>query len=452
MSIPAQKGKKNTPKIEFECLSCGAKFPRWQGRCSECHEWNSLVTSAELDHEKHHHAMRLEEVCVDDTHYIPCKISNLDEVLGKGFARGSLTLFGGEPGIGKSTFSLQIAQQLSSQGLRVLYISAEETQYQLYLRSKRLGENSQTLWVMTESNMVLILKELQSQKPDIVILDSIQMVFHPDLSASDGSMVQVRYCAQELNQWVKKNHTVGIMIGHITKEGQLAGPKVLEHLVDVILYIEGERTQQYRLLRCYKNRYGSSFEMGIFEMTEKGLIGVQNPSMIFLDDTTLFNPGSCVSAVCEGSKALLVEVQALVVSTAYGNGKRNFVGINPNRAHLLIAVLEKKLNLPLNNKDIFLNIVGGLNVQETALDLSIALGIISSYQDKILPEKIGAIGEIGLTGEIRAVTQIEKRLKEFKKMGFKGCFVPEKNKLQIKQSFDLSLTYVKNVQDFLNDL
>lgn len=426
----------------YECQSCGAVFPVWQGKCTECGEWNSvseqIVAHARSDQGfspvEPSQPIPLAEVKPHSTQHIPTGIGELDRLLGAGIVLGSVSLLGGEPGIGKSTLSLQMAQKLALQGKRVLYVSGEESVSQLYLRSIRLEKNAPSLFVVSETNMALILQMLTKQDPDIVILDSIQVVFHPDLQAVDGSVSQVRYCANMFIQWVKKMNKIGVIIGHITKEGSIAGPKVLEHMVDVILYLEGERNQKYRILRSYKNRFFNTNDIGVFEMKETGLEEVLQPSELFVDEATLTNPGSVVAPVCEGDRAFLVEVQALVVSAGYGVPKRNMVGVNPHRAHLLIAMLEKLCGLKLSSNDIFITIIGGLKVDEPALDLAIISAIMSSYFDRPIGQKIGIFGEVGLSGEVRSVPNVAKRLLELKKLGFSGCLLPEKNVASSKKS------------------
>jgi len=443
---------------KFECQSCGAVFPVWQGRCTECAEWNSVVEQVVTPRAKHEpiesrnvsEPVPLVEVQPHENQSIPTGIGELDRLLGAGIVLGSVSLLGGEPGIGKSTLSLQIAQKLALQGKRVLYVSGEESVSQLYLRSARLERNAPSLYVYSETNMAAILYTLYKEAPDVVILDSIQVVFHPDLQAVDGSVSQVRYCANLFIQWIKKHNKIGMIIGHITKEGSIAGPKVLEHMVDVILYLEGERNQKYRILRSYKNRFFNTHDIGVFEMKENGLIEVLQPSELFVDETTLSNPGSVVAPVCEGDRAFLVEVQALVVSSGYGMPKRNMVGVNPHRAHLIIAMLEKLCGLKLSSTDIFLTIIGGLKVDEPALDLAIVAALLSSYFDKPVGQKIGVFGEVGLSGEVRAIPNVSKRLLELKKMGFSGCILPEKaatppKKNEIKQQ---AINHVRALFEF----
>lgn len=426
-------------QIQFVCQQCGSVFPRWHGKCPACNAWNSITEETVIQEKtnptkasslrKKTEPMPLQDVEGDDVEIIPTQISELDRVLGKGLVSGSIILLSGEPGIGKSTLALQLAQSVARNQRTVLYITGEESMGQVHMRSKRLGENAPQLLVYSETNLVEILKAVKKYRPDVIILDSIQVVYHPDIPSAVGSIHQVRQCANDLIQVLKDANAVGIIIGHITKDGTLAGPKVLEHLVDCILFFEGERNQKYRLLRCFKNRFANTSEIGIFEMSGKGLIEITQSAELFIDETTLYNPGSMVTAIMEGSRVLLVEVQALVVDSGFGMAKRTFSGVDLNRANLMIATMEKKLRLKLSSKDIFLNIIGGLKIKEPALDLAMVLAMISSLQEKPLQKKIGVVGEVGLTGEIRAVSNIEKRLNEFEKMGFTHCILPMQNKV-----------------------
>lgn len=420
----------------------------------QCGEWNTLLEVVpELKGRSERgaatRAVCLNAVEVKTDEVIPTGFSEVDSVLGTGLVRGSVLLFGGEPGIGKSTLSLQIAQQMAGLSKQVLYISAEESSRQVALRSRRLGQNSDQLWVLFQTDMAAILSELEKLKPELVILDSIQMVNHASLGAGSGSVSQVKYCADAFISWVKQRNTIGIIIGHITKDGHLAGPKVLEHMVDVILYLEGERNQRYRILRSYKNRYAPSDEIGVFDMQKNGLVSVSDVSDIFIDQSTLSNPGTTVSAISEGSRIFLVEVQALVVQSGFGMAKRSFVGVNNHRATLMIATMEKVLGKKLFSKDVFLNIIGGLRVDEPALDVAIVMAIFSSLEDQPVLKRIGFIGEVGLTGELRPVTNVVKRVKEFKKMGFDACFLPQKNKKSLKSMQGIDLFFVQDIQSLV---
>ena len=419
-------------KSTFKCIKCETVFPTWQGQCSNCLEWNSIEEVTEIVTKKKtqkqsaaNDPINLTSLKITHEDVLPTKLKEFDNVLGGGLVKGSTILLGGEPGIGKSTISLQIANQVALNSQKVLYVTGEESLSQLYFRAQRLEVETDNLFVISENNIIAIVNTIKKFKPDLVIIDSIQVVYHPDVDSVAGTVTQVRHCAGVLVDHLKKLNIIGIIIGHVTKEGNIAGPKVLEHLVDVILYFEGERSSYHRLLRSFKNRYFNTHEIGIFSMEKKGLISVKNPSELFLDQKTLDNPGSVVSAILEGNRIFLVEVQALVVNSGYGMAKRTFLGVDTHRANLLIAAMEKILGLPLGSHDIILNIVGGLSVKETALDLAIVCAIISSLKEIALPPKSVVVGEVGLTGEIRSISMMNKRLSEISKLGFKQCIFPK---------------------------
>jgi DNA repair protein RadA/Sms len=445
--------------VHYECQSCAAISPTWQGQCGSCKEWNTLLEQSFKEKGQAKSAkqvaktqpIQLKEVKQGKEDAYKTGINELDNLLGIGFVKGSVTLLGGEPGIGKSTLSLQLAQKMAGAGRKVLIVSGEESESQIQYRSRRLGENPESLMVYAQTDMEAILLALHNHKPDLVILDSIQVVHHSDVAGVDGSISQVRYCAQKLIQWVKQHESIGIIIGHITKDGHIAGPKVLEHMVDVILYLEGERNQHYRLLRSYKNRYSTTNNVAIFEMKKEGLIEVLQPSELFIDDATLSSPGSVVAPILEGNRVILVEVQALVVKSNFGMSKRNVVGVDAHRATLMIATLEKILGIQLATHDIFLNIIGGLKVKEPGLDLAMVYAIMSSILDKPLGRKVGLIGEVGLTGECRAVPQMKKRLLELEKMGFEACVLPEKSLKGLEDNFNIELiplSHIRGLHEF----
>lgn len=419
----------------FECQNCGTSYPKWQGCCDGCGQWNSIIEIQQEKNKKQQveitktsQSKPLDSVQKEDNYFYKTTINEFDQVLGNGICKGSVILLSGEPGIGKSTLSLQVCQMCSKSNLNVLYISSEESEAQIKIRAQRFGNISATLWVYAETNMSHIIHECNQLKPDLILLDSIQVVQHPEVSALEGTVSQVRQCASALISWVKQYNASAIMIGHITKDGQIAGPKVLEHLVDVILYLEGSKNFSNRVLRCTKNRYGSTENIGLFEMKEKGLIAFTDPSKAFIKTFQNNVPGSVIVPYAEGNRVLLIEVQALVVETSYGMAKRNFVGVNQHRANLLIAVLDKLFKFKLATHDIFLSVVGGLKVNDPSVDLAIIIAIISSLKQKPVRQKCGICGEIGLTGEVRPVSHCEKRVKELIKSGFKTSIIPEKNK------------------------
>jgi len=443
------------PQTIFECSQCGAQAPVWQGRCTTCGEWNTLVeqtrTTPKSSSIQVDAPQRLEDIELTDDITIRSGIDELDHVLGTGFVQGSIVLLGGEPGIGKSTLSLQMAQNMGNDGHKVLYISGEESLKQIASRAKRTGSVMDKVWIVNETDLEGILQLLESHQPDFVIFDSIQVFASSDIPGGGGSVSQVRHCANKCIQWIKKNQKIGVIIGHITKDGQIAGPKVLEHMVDVILYLEGERTNRYRLLRSYKNRYYNTQEMGIFEMKPAGLCSVKEAVEVFLEDKGNEQIGSVIAPVIEGSRIFLVEVQALVVQSGYGMGKRNIVGANVHRTHLMIAALEKLLGIKCAQHDIFLTIMGGLKVDEPALDLAIVAAILSSYYNQKIPKSMAFFGEIGLTGEIRSVPQSQKRIYELSRLGFKQCVCSSQSKdTQSNDGIEVPIETIQALLPLLN--
>ncbi len=446
--------------IGYVCHQCGTEYLRWQGQCSGCHQWNTLEETSLIHKKKSgkrtvklsNTPLLLEQIVPFPEVSLSTGIAEMDAVLGKGLVKGSVGLLGGEPGIGKSTLSLQIAQHISKRGLSVLYVTGEESVQHIYQRSQRLGFNGAQLYVLSETNVEGIKKAFFSIKPRLFILDSVQVVYDPELPSISGSVNQIRQCAEALSAMIKEEHSIGLFIGHITKEGYIAGPKVLEHLVDFILYFEGERSHKYRVIRSFKNRFFNTHEIGLFEMAETGLKEVSNPSALFMDESTLRNPGSVVCPVMEGSRALLIEVQALVVDTGFGLGKRTYLGVDSNRANVMIAAMEKLLGIKLSTKDIILNIIGGIKISEPSLDLAIVMAILSSLLEKPVQEKMGVMGEVGLTGEIRPVPYIGQRLKELRKMGFSAGLVPLRNQESTETIQGIGLRYVKNISDVIQYL
>lgn len=442
----------------YECQSCGTTFPKWKGQCESCKEWNSLIEIKQVKENKQKNnytitntSQALMDVPQEDVFYYKTGIPELDRVLGEGLVKGSIVLLGGEPGVGKSTLSLQVCQYCAKQSMNVLYISAEESESQIKARALRLeqGKIPQSLWVYSQTNMMAIINECERLNPDIVLLDSIQVVQHPEISSLEGTVSQVRHCATTLIHWVKAHNKCAIVIGHITKDGQIAGPKVLEHLVDAILYLEGDRHYHHRLLRCHKNRFGTTDHIGLFEMKETGLISVKNPAQAFIEANHESAPGSVIVPYMHGNRVILLEIQALVIESGYGMAKRNFVGINPNRANLLIAAIDKLCFLKLSAHDIFLTVIGGFSITDPSADLAIAVAILSSLKQRPIKSRIGICGEISLTGEIRPVSHIEKRLIALEKCGFKGGLIPQKNKLSKKQGDEFQCYPVRYINDVL---
>lgn len=415
-------------RAEYVCQSCGYRSPRWLGRCPSCDAWNSLVE--ELDVPRRPAASRtakptpLPEVSPLPEERWPTGIGELDRVLGGGFVPGSLVLVGGDPGIGKSTLALQAAFRLAEAGRPVLYVAGEESAQQTRMRAERLGAVSRGVWVVAETDLDAVLGSVRKLHPALVAVDSIQTVYRPDVPSAPGSVGQVRECAAALLQLAKSEGTAVLLVGHVTKEGMLAGPKVLEHLVDTVLYFEGERHQAYRILRATKNRFGSTNEIGVFEMGPGGLVEVPNPSAAFLGERPPGAAGAAVVCTLEGSRPLLVEVQALVAPSAFGTPRRATSGVDYNRLLLLVAVLEKHAGFAFSQADVYANAAGGVRVEEPAADLGIALALASSYRTLALDGRTVFCGELGLAGEVRPVPQLARRLAEARKLGFERAFVP----------------------------
>ncbi|MDP3142383.1 MAG: DNA repair protein RadA [Candidatus Omnitrophota bacterium] len=429
-------------KTVFVCQNCGTQSAKWIGKCSSCGGWNTYVEESFSDGPSASREMvinRDEPVLLSqiDTLQKPrlkVGIEELDRVLGGGIVAGSVVLIGGDPGIGKSTLSLQISSLLSQAGHRVLYVSGEESVAQTKLRAQRLETKpSDNLYLVNQIDLNLIIEYIHKLAPEVVIIDSIQVVYQPEISSSPGSVSQVRECAGILTHLAKSSNIALFIIGHVTKEGALAGPRVLEHIVDTVLYFEGDRYSVYRILRATKNRFGSTNEIGVFEMSSFGLIEVTNPSEIFLSERAKQSAGSVVVSILEGTRPLLVEIQALVSKSSFGLARRRSQGIDYNRLSLLVAVLEKKIGFNLADKDIFVNVAGGVKVVDPAADLGTALAVASALQDKVLPSDLVVLGEVGLASEVRSISQIGLRINEAQKLGFKRCIIP-KNNLKSKQS------------------
>lgn len=424
-------------KIKYVCSECGVQVPKWQGKCNGCGNFNTFVEeieapsvpqmgtrgSSSLSTVK---SAKLKEIeAIDESRY-DTGMSELNRVLGGGLVKGSLVLLSGDPGIGKSTIILQACQHLGNE-LKVLYVSGEESQRQLKIRADRLNVNSENLDVLTETNAELICDYINSNQPDVVMIDSIQTMCLPALSSVPGSLAQVRECTNAFLRIAKSLDIPIIIVGHVNKDGAIAGPKVLEHIVDAVLYFEGEKNLSYRMLRAVKNRFGSTNEIGVFEMNDTGLCEVPNPSAMLISGRPKNVSGTCVACVMEGTRPILAEVQGLVTQTGFGNPRRMSTGFDFNRLNLLLAVLEKRVGLHFSNFDAYVNIVGGLKLDEPAVDLPIALALSSSLKDTVIREDVIAFGEIGLAGEIRTVTSAEARVLEAARLGFKRCILPIHN-------------------------
>ena len=424
-------------KIAFVCQNCGSQSPKWQGRCPSCGSWNSFVEENFLStsvspREKlifQQKPVLLSEIDIKEESRIKIEIQELDRVLGGGIVRGSVVLLCGEPGAGKSTISLQILSHLSKTGHKVLYVSGEESTKQTKLRANRMSQRQikDNFHIVNQVNLNSIIEYINQLSPEVVIIDSIQVVYHPDISSSPGTVSQVRECAGILTQLAKTTGVALFIVGHVTKEGFLAGPKILEHIVDTVLYFEGERYSIYRVLRATKNRFGSTNEIGVFEMTSNGLIEVSNPSEIFLSERPKHASGSVVVSVLEGTRTILVEIQALVSKSSFGMVSRRTQGIDNNRLSLLVAVLEKKLGLHLGDKDIFVNVAGGVKIIDPAADLGVVISIASAFQERIISSDTIVLGEVGLAGEVRSISQISSRINEARRLGFKRCIIPKNN-------------------------
>jgi DNA repair protein RadA/Sms len=423
-------------KVVWVCQECGGKAPKWSGSCSVCKKWNTLTEEVEfVEKEKRFEStsllptkpMRLKEVNIDDFQRISTNFVGFDRLLGGGLVAGSLSLIGGDPGIGKSTLMLQIAQALASQNLIVFYVCGEESVEQTSLRARRLKIDSDNLLLLSETNFSHIKAQIDQIKPDILIIDSIQIVYKSELASAPGSVSQVRELATEFMHLAKGLGIATFLIGHVTKSGEIAGPKVLEHIVDTVLDFEGDRQHGYRILRAAKNRFGPTEDIALFQMGAEGLREVENPSEAFLQERVKETAGSVIIPTIEGSRAILIEVQALVAASAFATSTRKSTGLDQNRLSLLLAVLEKRMGYPLHHSDVFVSVAGGMKIIEPAIDLGILLSIASSFCNKAIDADTVVIGEVGLGGEVRSVSRIESRIKEAIVMGFKRCVIPKRN-------------------------
>lgn len=443
-------------KTVFLCSNCGNETPKWQGRCPACGMWNTLQEYTPPAASPSRAAVRssgvtapvprrLAEIQDSSELRFTTGLTELDRVLGGGAVRGSLVLVSGAPGIGKSTLLLQICKQIS-RSMKVLYVSGEESESQLKLRAKRLSVDGDSLLLLCETSMDSILAAAEQTAPDVLIVDSIQTLYTEDKTSSPGSIAQVRDCTMRLMQYCKLSGVTVFVVGHINKEGAIAGPKVLEHMVDCVLYFEGEEHTSYRLLRAAKNRFGSTNEIGVFEMDDSGLREVPNPSEMLLSGRPLGTPGTCVACVMEGTRPILAEIQALVAPTTFNMPRRTSNGFDFNRAAMLLAVLEKRGGLRFGNADVYLNVIGGLRLDEPAADLAVAIAVASAAADKPVSDQLAAVGEVGLTGEIRAVGQLSQRLGEIRRLGFTQCLVPRAVR-DLRAPEGLELLRVRNIRE-----
>ena len=445
-------------KTLFYCTECGNETPKWAGRCSVCGAWNSIVEQPEekkpagkgrlLANVRTVKAESITDLSSGEEIRFSTGMGELDRVLGGGAVKGSLVLVGGAPGIGKSTLMLQICKKLGEQ-FRVLYVSGEESVHQLKLRAKRLHVESENLYVLSETNLGDVLECVNEEQPEVLIVDSIQTLYNEELNSPAGSVGQVKDCTMKLMQLAKEGSITVFVIGHVNKDGFIAGPKVLEHMVDCVLYFEGEQHMAYRILRAAKNRFGATNEIGVFEMLDCGLREVENPSEMLLSGRPEDAPGSCVTCVMEGARPVLAEVQALVAPTNANYPRRTCNGLDSNRASMLLAVLEKRGRLRMSQCDAFFNIIGGLTLDEPAADLATLVAIASSYLDKPVPAKLAAIGEVGLSGEVRSVSHAPQRLSEVHRLGFTKCIVPVQQGDMLRAPDGLQLIPVKNIGQVL---
>lgn len=441
-------------KRVFFCQECGHKAPRWMGRCPGCGSWNSFVEEEVnvrgrimMDSSSGREAPRpITEIIPLQEERFSAGLPELDRVMGGGIVPGSLILLGGDPGIGKSTILLQVAGNIGARAGKVLYVSGEESLSQIKLRADRLGVWEERVYLVAETEITVVERYIRELTPRLVIIDSIQTMFHPEVSSAPGSVTQVRECTFRLMKVAKSSLISVVIVGHVTKEGMLAGPKVLEHMVDVVLYLEGERHQGYRLLRGVKNRFGSTNEVGVFEMRSSGLAQVSNPSSLFMMAHSEEVPGAVVVPTMEGSRPLLVEIQALVCPSAFGVPRRMTTGVDPGRAALIMAVLEKRLGMQMGTHDAYINVVGGVKVYEPAADLGIAISLASSFRDRPVEWGLAVMGEIGLTGEIRSVPGVERRVSEARQLGFRHCLVPSADAGLVKIS-GIKVEGVRTVAD-----
>ena len=450
-------------KTSYICSECGFESPKWYGKCPSCGEWNTLNEELNSQQTKNsfsnsfstvNQVLALDDICGENDERITTKIEEFDRVLGGGIVKGSLVLLSGDPGIGKSTILLQICQNLGSIGQKILYVSGEESANQIKLRAVRIGVTTNNLFILSQTDLATIVECIKAEKPDIVIIDSIQTMVYEQVNSSAGSITQVRECTNVFMHTAKGLGIPIFIVGHVNKDGAIAGPKVLEHIVDTVLYFEGERNYSYRILRGVKNRFGSTNEIGVFEMTADGLKEVLNPSLMMISGRPKNTSGTCVACVMEGTRPILAEVQGLVCATGFGTPRRMSTGFDYNRMSMLLAVLEKRAGYFFNNMDAYVNVVGGLKLDEPAADLTVALALVSSLKDKAVDDKTIAFGEVGLAGEIRAVNNCEQRIAEAKRLGFERCIIPFHNYKSItnslKSTFDI--IPVRNIREAFSAL
>jgi DNA repair protein RadA/Sms len=448
---------KKDNKTIFVCQTCGYQSRKWLGKCTECNTWGSLVeehdvkakTSTGSKKQNKNAPVSIDSIHLNADYRLQTNIHEFDRVLGGGLVPGSMVLVGGDPGIGKSTLMLQALYGLSKANHKVLYVSGEESVRQIKMRSDRLKTTHSNMWIVSETDLTEIHPMIESVKPDVLVADSIQTLYSPDLTAAPGTVSQVREAAMQIMQIAKKRNLPVFIVGHVTKEGAIAGPRLLEHMVDTVLSFEGDRNHVFRILRSVKNRFGSTNEIGVFEMKDSGLEEVANPSAVFLSERPVNVPGSVVTASMEGTRPILVEIQALASRTVFGNPRRTVLGLDNNRVAVLVAVAEKKAGLNLMQHDIFMNVTGGVKVDEPAVDMGILTAVASSFLDQAVPNHTAVFGEIGLTGEIRPISHLETRLAETTKMGFQRCLIPMSNLKRMNQKPQIELIGIRDVQQVM---
>lgn len=448
-------------KTKYVCQECGYENSKWLGKCPECSKWNTFVEEIEEKTSKSNkevfvidksssRPLNINSIeTIKEQRFSTC-INELDRVLGGGVVKGSLVLVGGDPGIGKSTLLIQVSSNVANSGKKVLYISGEESASQIKMRAQRLGIKSDNLYIFAENNLSIIEAHLESVNPDLIILDSIQTVFSPEITSAPGTVSQIKEGTSRFMKISKKMGISTFVVGHVTKEGALAGPKVLEHMVDTVLYFEGERFNTYRLIRAVKNRFGSTNELGVFEMREVGLVELENPSKILIAEKPKDVAGSIIISTVEGTRPMLLELQALASPTSFGIPKRTATGVDYNRVSLLMAVLEKRVGMQIQNQDIYINVVGGIKINEPSIDLGIVMAIASSFRNIPIDGNVAITGEVGLTGEVRAVSFIEKRIAECKKLGFTKIVIPKSNYEAVKDIKGIDICPVDSVRQAIN--
>ncbi len=448
-------------KIVFVCTDCGTESPKWNGKCPGCGAWNTMVEETIVEAPKGKQQalsvgssakpVILKEISMLEETRISTGFGELDRVLGGGIVPGSLILLGGDPGIGKSTILLQVCGNLG-QTLRILYVTGEESQRQIKMRADRLGVVTEQLKVFSETNMANIVSVIYQEKPDVLIVDSVQTMFNPEISPAPGSVSQIRDVAATLMRIAKEEGIATFLVGHVTKEGSIAGPKILEHIVDCVLYFEGEQHRSYRIIRAIKNRFGSTNEIGVFEMAEKGLEEIPNPSLALLSGRPEGESGSCILCTMEGTRPVLAEVQALATPSVFGNPRRMTTGVDLSRTLMLLAVMEKRLGLHISAHDVYVNVVGGLRMLEPAVDLGVLLAIASSFRNRALDSDMVVIGEVGLAGELRACSFLEQRILEAEKLGFTKCLIPKANSDKLRKFDKIEVCACSNIAQVLHEV